>query len=897
MLKLAIDIFFSDLLMKILQISALRGPNYWSSRRHHLIVMKVDLQEVDLYPSNKIEGFSARLEKLIPSLYEHRCSRGYEGGFIERLKEGTWMGHVIEHVALELQVMAGMQCGFGRTRGDGKEGVYNIVFSYEQERAGIYAAEAAFAIVEAMIKYKSYDIEKDILKLREIREEERFGPSTASIIDEVKKRNIPILRLNEYSLVQLGWGVHQQRIQATMTGKTSSIGLEIASDKEETKNILYNNACPVPYGVVISSAEDIEWAVSKVGFPIVIKPVDGHQGKGATINVNKPDEAIYAFESAQKFAERVLIEKYISGYDYRLLVINNKFIAAAKRTPAHVIGNGKSTISELISEVNKDPRRGFGHEKMLTEIKVDSMTKRLLKQEGLTLDTILPRDKIFYLKTTANLSTGGISEDITDTVHSTNIFIAERASKFIGLDVCGIDVIAPNLTEPINETGGAIIEVNGAPGFRMHLSPVKGKARNVAKPLVDMLFPITNSGRIPIISVTGTNGKTTTTRLISHIMKMNGKKVGTTTTDGIYIQNNLMYKGDCSGPESARFVLRDPTVDYVVLETARGGMVKSGLGYDLSDVGVVTNVASDHLGLHGIQTMEHMKRLKSIVAENVHQKGYAVLNADDDSVYSMMDDIPCQAALFSMDATNPRIREHCSKNGIAAVYEDGKIIFYKGNWSIPVDKVINIPLTYSGKAIFQIQNVLAACLAAFVQEVKVEEIRNALQTFIPSTAQLPGRMNVFAFEKYKVIIDYAHNPASMEAMGKFVASLEPDSSTAIIAGTGDRRDEDLKNYSKMAAEYFDKLIIWKDEEYTRGRSSQEIMELIIEGAKSISGKSFQVIYDEDEALDYALKNVTPNSIICIFTARDEAMTAKINALKEKELDLEISKEDIPNIGL
>jgi len=883
--------------MRILNIRALRGPNYWSNWRHHLIVMKVDLEEMEYCPSNEIDGFSERVEKLIPSLYEHRCSRGYEGGFIERLREGTWMGHVIEHIALEIQILAGMQCGFGRARGDGKEGIYNVVFSYEQERAGIYAAEAAFAIVVAMIENKSYDIEKDILRLREIREEERFGPSTASIIDEAKKRNIPVLRLNEYSLVQLGWGIHQQRIQATMTGKTSSIALEIASDKEETKNILYNNACPVPYGVVISSAEDVEWAVLKVGFPVVVKPVDGHQGKGATINVTGTEEALHAFEAAQKFASRVIIEKCIAGYDFRLLVINNKFIAAAKRTPAHVIGNGSSTINELINEVNSDPRRGFGHEKMLTEIKVDSMTRRLLEQENYTLDTILPRGRIFYLKTTANLSTGGISEDVTDTVHSTNIFIAERASKFIGLDICGIDVVAPNLTEPISETDGAIIEVNGAPGFRMHLSPVDGQARNVAKPVVDMLFPLGDSGRIPIISVTGTNGKTTTTRLISHIMKMSGKKVGTTTTDGIYIQNNLMYKGDCSGPESARFVLRDPTVEYAVLETARGGMVKSGLGYDLSDVGVVTNVASDHLGLHGIQSMEQMKRLKSIVAENVHEKGCAVLNADDNNVYSMIDGIPCQPALFSMDATNPRIRQHCEKGGTAAVYEEGKIILYKGNWSIPVDKVINIPLTYSGKAIFQIQNVLAACLAVFVQEVEVEEIRNALQTFIPSTAQLPGRMNVFAFEKFKVIIDYAHNPASMEAMGKFVASLEPDFSTAIIAGTGDRRDEDLINYSKMAAEYFDKLIIWKDEDYTRGRNGREVMELLIEGAESISGKPYQVIYDEDEAVDYALKNATPNSIVCIFTGRNEAIAAKINTLKEKELNLEITREDIPNIDL
>ena len=883
--------------MKILEVRALRGPNYWSNRRHYLIVMKVDLEEMEHYPSNKINGFTERLVNLIPSLYEHRCSRGYEGGFIERLQEGTWMGHIIEHVALELQVLAGMQCGFGRARGYGKEGVYNVVFSYEEEKAGRYAAEAAFAIVEAMISDQPYDIEKDIQQLRQIREEERFGPSTASIVEEAKKKDIPILRLNEYSLVQLGWGIHQQRIQATMTGKTSSIGLEIASDKEETKNILYNNGCPVPYGLVVSSADEVEAAVLKVGFPVVIKPADGHQGKGATINVNKMEDARKAFEAALEFSDRVVIEKFITGNDYRLLVIDNKFVAAARRIPAHVTGDGESTINELIKEVNKDPRRGFGHEKVLTEIKVDSMTQRLLDQANYTLDTVLPGGKVFYLKTTANLSTGGISEDVTDTVHSTNIFIAERASKFIDLDICGIDVIAPNLTEPINETGGAIIEVNGAPGFRMHLFPIKGQPRNVAKPVIDMLFPTESSGRIPIISVTGTNGKTTTTRLISHIMKMHGKKVGTTTTDGIYIQNNLLYKGDCSGPESARFVLRDPTVDYAVLETARGGMVRAGLGYDLSDVGVVTNVASDHLGLHGIQTLEQMTRVKSIVAENIHKHGYAVLNADDDNVYSMMENIPCQAALFSMVSTNPRILEHCEKGGVAAVYEDGMIILRKGDWSIPLDKVMNIPLTYSGKAAFQVQNVLAASLAAFVQEVQVEEIRTSLQTFVPSPAQLPGRMNVFAFEKYKVIIDYAHNPAGMEAMGKFTESLGSDHSIAIIAGTGDRRDQDLKDYSRVAAEYFDELIIWKDEEYTRGRDSTEVMNLILEGARSIPGKTnTRVIMDEDEAVDHALEKAQPNSIICIFTGRIEAMTARINMYKEKELDLDISKEDIPNIG-
>ncbi len=883
--------------MKILETRVLRGPNYWSNWRHNLIVMRVDLENMEHHPSNTVPGFAERLEKLLPSLYEHRCSRGYEGGFLERLKEGTWMGHVMEHVALEIQILAGMQCGFGRTQTDVPAGVYNVVFDYEVEPAGLYAAQAAFEIVRAMIAEEPYDVEKDILSLREIREEERFGPSTQSIVDAAKKRNIPLLRLNNYSLVQLGWGIHQQRIQATVTGRTSSIGLEIAYDKEETKNMLYNNACPVPYGYVVYSVEEMEKAVYRLNFPVVIKPVDSHHGKGATINIRNKDDTKTAFEAARHHSSRVIVEKYIHGNDYRLLVIDNRFVAAARRIPAHVTGDGKSTIRKLIDGVNSDPRRGYGHEKMLTEITVDAMTLRLLEQAGHTSETVLPEGEIFYLKTTANLSTGGVSEDVTDTVHSYNIFMAERVARIIGIDICGIDVIAPSLTEPISENKGAIIEVNGAPGFRMHLSPNAGQPRNVAEPVLDMLFPGGHPARIPIISVTGTNGKTTTVRLIAHIMRMSGKNIGCTTTDGIYIQNQLLYKGDCSGPESARFVLRDPTVDCAVFETARGGILRSGIGYDMGDVGVVTNLTSDHLGLSGIHSIEQLTRLKSIVVENIDPGGYAILNADDEHVYSMRENIGCNAALFSMDPDNPRIYEHCAAGGLAAVYLDGSIVLRKGDWEIIVDRVINIPLTYSGKAVFQIQNVLAACLAAFVRDVKTEDLRAALQTFFPSSAQLPGRMNIFELEGFRVLIDYAHNPASMEAIGRFVGTLGVSSSVGIVAGTGDRRDEDLREYGLVAARHFDRVIVWEDRDYARGRDSREIMDLVIEGARSAQPETDpQIIFDEDDAVDHALGHAAPGSIICIFTGRIEEMTAKIKTLKEQEVDLTITQAEIPNIG-
>ncbi len=878
--------------MKILSIRALRGANYWSNRRHKLIVMELDLEEMENYPSNTIEGFPERLEKLIPSLYEHSCSRGYEGGFLERLKEGTWMGHIIEHVALEIQLLAGMNCGFGRSRGHGEPGVYNVVFTYEEERAGFYAAYAAFDIVKAMIEDMSYDIQKDIQELRKIREDERLGPSTSSIVEEAKKRNIPYLRLNQYSLVQLGWGIHQQRIQATITGKTSSIGLEIACDKEETKRILSNNGIHVPYGYICENIEEIDEAIEHIGFPIVIKPVDGNQGKGATINITNLEDARAAFGDAQEFSTRVIIEKYISGFDFRMLVINNRFVAAAKRTPACVKGDGKSSIQQLIDEVNHDPRRGFGHENMLTEIKVDRMTRNILKMENLTLNSILEEGRKLYLKTTANLSTGGISEDVTDEVHSYNIFLAERVSRIIGLDICGIDIMAPNLTEALRDNGGAVLEVNGAPGFRMHLAPAEGLPRNVAEPVIDMLFPSSENARIPIISVTGTNGKTTTTRLIAHIMKTNGKKVGYTTTDGIYIQNRLLQTGDCSGPASAQFVLRDPTVEYAVFETARGGILRAGLGYDVCNVAVVTNVEEDHLGLQGVNSIEQLTRVKSVVVENINKNGYAILNADDDNVFSMRENICSNIGLFSLDENNQRIKEHCHEGGIAAVYENGYITINKGGWKIRIEKVTNIPLTYDGKAAFQIRNVLAATLSAFVEMVKVEEIRMALQTFFPSSVHTPGRLNIFEFDKFKVVMDYAHNAAGMEAAGFFIDTMDAAHKTAIIAGSGDRREEDLRNYGFKTAEHFDEILVWQDEDYARGKDSEAVMNHVVEGIKSHPEKSVkvQMFKDENEALKYALRNVKPDSIIGLFTGHFTELTKMLNRMKDRELDMELPKK-------
>ncbi|KFF01433.1 cyanophycin synthetase, partial [Chryseobacterium luteum] len=583
--------------MKIEKIQALRGPNIWSIRRKKLIQMRLDLEEMENYPTNKIDGFRERIEKLIPSLLTHRCSEGEEGGFFHRIETGTWMGHVIEHIALEIQTLAGMDVGFGRTRETKSPGVYNVVFNYIEENAGIYAAEEAVNIAQALIDNKEYDINACIQKLKEIRERVRLGPSTGSIVEEAVSRKIPWIRLGTNSLVQLGYGVNQQRFQATITGKTSSIAVDIACNKELTKKMLHDAAIPVPVGDLVIDEESLSAVIKKIGYPIVLKPLDGNHGKGSSINVNDWEAAKTGLEHAQKYSKKVIVEKYITGYDFRVLVINNKMVAAARRVPAHVIGDGELSLQELIDKENRDPRRGYGHENVLTEIEVDKDTSELLEKLQYTLETVPQKGEIVYLKSTANLSTGGTSIDVTDMVHPENITMAERVSKIIGLDVCGIDIMAENLTQPLKESGAAIIEVNAAPGFRMHLAPSEGLPRNVAAPVVDMLYPQGKPFTIPIIAVTGTNGKTTTTRLISHIVKSNGYRVGFTTSDGIYIQNTMLSKGDTTGPLSAEFVLKDPTVEFAVLETARGGILRSGLGYSQCDIGVLTNIEEDHLGL------------------------------------------------------------------------------------------------------------------------------------------------------------------------------------------------------------------------------------------------------------------------------------------------------------
>ncbi|OSZ82511.1 cyanophycin synthetase [Chitinophagaceae bacterium IBVUCB1] len=851
--------------MKILDIKVMNGPNYWSVKRHKLIVMLLDLEELEERPTNLIDGFLERLQALMPSMYEHRCSEGVAGGFFSRVKEGTWMGHVIEHIALELQTLAGMETGFGRTRESDKRGVYHVVFSYYEAKAGIYTAKASVRIAEALIAGEPYDLQKDIQELREIREDERLGPSTGSIVDEAIKRKIPYIRLNRHSLVQLGYGKNQKRVQATVASTTSSIAVEIACDKEETKNLLEAAEIPVPRGRIIYDEEDLKAAIDKINYPIVLKPVNGNHGKGATTNIRTWDDAVVALAAAKKYGRAVICEKFVVGRDFRLLVINYKFVAAALRTPAAVTGDGKHTIQQLIDIVNQDPRRGYGHEKVLTSIKVDDFTIDILNKKGYTLDTVIADKEELWLKPTANLSTGGTATDVTDFVHPTNVFMAERIARIIGLDICGIDIMAPDLSVPISENGGAILEVNAAPGFRMHLDPTEGLPRNVAEPVIDMLYPPGTTARIPIIAISGTNGKTTTTRLIAHIVKQMGHKVGYTTTDGVYIQNQLMVKGDCTGPVSAEFVLKDPTVDYAVLECARGGLLRAGLGFHNCDVAVVTNVAADHLGLQGIDTIEKLARVKAVVPNTVFPEGYAILNADDDLVYAMREGLNCKLALFSLYENSPRIKEHCAKGGLAAVYEHGYVTILKGGWKIRIEKVTNIPITFSGKAEFNISNVLGATLAAYVRDFKTEDIRLALQTFVPSPAMTPGRMNFFQFKNFTVMLDYAHNTHGIQAIGKYVQSVDAPLKVGIVAGVGDRRDEDIISLGEESAKIFDEIIIRQDKNL-RGRTEEEMIELMTRGIRNIDPlKKITLFRRESEAIDHAIATAQKGSFIVVIS--------------------------------
>jgi cyanophycin synthetase len=861
--------------MKITELKVLRGPNIWSVKKHKLIQMLIDLEDLKTLRTNEISGFYDQLKSVMPTLYNHSCFEGAPGGIFKQVQEGTSLAHVVEHVALELQELAGMCTRFGRTRSVGKEGLYQVVFSYCEEEEGVYAARAAVRITEALVKGNEIFIEDDIEQIRRLWHRYKLGPTTQSIVDEAVKRDIPFLRLDDSSYVQLGYGARQKRVETALTNETGNIAVEIAGNKDLTKKVLKDAFVPVPSGVIIDRIDQLKEAIEEVGFPLVVKPLNGNQGKGAAINITSWPDVTTAFLRAQEYSRDVIIERYISGHDFRALVIGYKFVAAALRTPAAVTGNGRNTIAELIDLVNKDPRRGNGHEKVLTAIKVDDATKDILAKKNYTLETILPKGLVLHLKTTANLSTGGTATDVTEAVHPSNIRLFERIARIIGLDICGIDIMASDLTRPIKKNGGAVIEVNAAPGLRMHLQPSSGQPRNVAKNIVDMLFPQGN-GRIPLAAVTGTNGKTTTVRLLAHMVQEAGFTTGYTTTDGIYIDGELLNDGDSSGPLSARLLLKDSSVEFAVLECARGGLLRAGLAFDKCDCAIVTNVAADHLGMGGIDTVEQLAKVKGVLPRTVVENGYAILNADDDLVYAMKDELSCKVALYSLYPDSARIDEHCQSGGLAAFVEDGYLVLRRGRNLIPVEEVKNIPITFGGAAKFNIYNVLAASLAAYTSKINLNTIAQTLRVFVPSSETTPGRMNFFQFSNFTVISDYAHNPHALRALGQLVLSYPASIRTGILAGVGDRRDEDIIEFAEEAARIFDHIIIRQDKDL-RGRKVEDINRLVLKGIQNIDpDKPVSFKPDETEAIDHAIHHAIANSLIVFLTDKVDEVADRLN---------------------
>jgi len=868
--------------MKILSTNVLVGPNVWAS--FPVIRHVLDLGVLEEWPSVRLgTGFIDALIAALPGLAEHGCSHRVSGGFIRRLREdeGTWMGHIMEHCALEIQGVAGSDVSFGRTRSNGTPGQYNMVYAYSQRVVGLDAGELAMRLlmhllpaeVRAQVDY-AYDPEFDFAE--ELRrfvlsaQRRELGPSTASLVRAAEARDIPWLRLNDYSLVQFGHGKYQKRIMATITSETRCIGVEIAGDKSETSRLLNDLGLPVPQQHVIYSAKDAVWAAKRIGYPVVVKPLDGNHGRGVSINLTTDEEVTVAHGVAydQGKSSGVIVESFITGFDHRMLVVNGTLEAVAKRVPGHVVGDGKQTILQLIDEVNADPRRGIGHEKVLTRLELDDPAKTLMAQAGMTETSVLPAGQILFLRSTANLSTGGTAIDMTDVVHPDNKDMAERAVKAVGLDVGGVDFLIDDITKSYKEIGGAIVEINAAPGFRMHVSPSVGQPRDVSGKVMEMLFPTGSKSRIPIAAITGTNGKTTTSRMLAHIMKSSGHIVGLTSTDGVYVDGKVTVKGDMTGPTSAQMVLRDPSVDFAVMETARGGIVRAGLGYPRSDVAACLNVTADHLGLGGINTVEELAKVKRVVVESATDT--VVLNADDIHCLRMADfchaDTICYA---TMNADHALVKEHIRSGGRAVVLERGMngdmITIYNHGTHLPVLWSHLIPATLEGKAAYNVQNAMFAAVMAFSFGVDLDNIRHGLRTFDTSFFQVPGRTNVFDEHPFKVILDYAHNPAAFTALSGLVDQLEVAGRRILVVSVpGDRRDEDVAEAARILASHFD-VFICKADANRRGRGHDEIPQMLRKNlmANGVASENIIIQTEEPEALDIALNMAAEGDLVVI----------------------------------
>lgn len=864
--------------MRILSTDVYGGPNRFA--HFPCVLHVVDLEELEQWSTTRLgDAFIDGLVKALPTLADHGCSYGESGGFLRRMREGegTWLGHVFEHAVLEVQHLAGHEVTFGKTRSTKNPGQYNVVFEIQDKDVGLEASRLALRLIHSLLpdelrkKYadREFNFERERDWFIRYTHKRELGPSTGSLVKAAEMRGIPWLRLNDQSLVQLGHGRYQQRVQATITSETRHIAVELSCDKEMSHKIFEDLGLPVPKQMTASSERETLRAAERVGFPVVVKPYNGNHGRGVCINLRTPEEVAHGYEVASKVSKTVVVESYITGFDHRMLVVNGELVAAAKRVPGHVIGDGEHSIKDLIDIVNSDPRRGIGHEKVLTKIQLDHQVDELLAKKCYTLDTVLPPDEIFYVRSTANLSTGGTAIDVTDIVHPDNRAMAIRAAKAIGLDVCGVDFLTDDISASYQTNGGGICEINAAPGFRMHVSPAEGKSRDVGGAVMDMLFPPGSPSRIPIACITGTNGKTTTSRMLAHILKMAGMTVGLTTTDGVYIDGKLTVKGDMTGPVAASMVLRDPTVDAAVLETARGGLLKRGMAVRDCDVAAVLNVQSDHLGLRGIDTLDELAEVKRTVMEIANDT--AVLNADDPRVLRMAAYARAKNVCYvTMNPRHTLVQAHIRAGGRAVVLEQGMnghmIALYDKGSHLPLMWTHLIPATIEGRALHNVQNAMFAAALAYGLKVSRENIEHGLRTFTTSFFQAPGRLNVFDEHPFKVIMDYAHNAHGVSAMANLTDQLNiVGKRIVVMAAPGDRRDEDIVELAQAAAGHFDTYICKRDD-HTRGRRGDEVPGLLHKGLveAGVSAEQVEIIEDEQEAITSALKRARAGDLVVVF---------------------------------
>lgn len=849
--------------MEFRKIQTLRGPNIWAN--FPVLEAWVDLGPLKDSASDELPGFNDRLKSWLPSMIEHRCSIGERGGFFERLRRGTYLAHILEHVVLELQTLAGSDCGFGRTRESNEDGVYKVAIEYDDESLCRAALEAGRQLCLAAVHDQPFDLPASIKHLRSVYENSRLGPSTGAIVEAAKVRGIPTRRLNAGSLIQFGWGSKQRRILASETDRTTAMAETIAQDKELTRSLLHSIGVPVPEGRSVESADDAWEAACDIGVPVVVKPQYGNQGRGVATNLRTKEQVLTAYAAAREEASSIIVEKHARGGDFRLLVIGDKMIAASQRQPAQVIGDGQRTIQQLVDDVNRDPRRGEDHATCLSKIPLDAVSLQVLDEQGFSLESVPPAGHTVLIRRNANLSTGGTATDVTDFVHPAISARAIEAARMVGLDVAGVDVVCDDVGKPLEAQGGVIVEVNAAPGLRMHLHPSFGNARPVGEAIVSTMFADGHNGRIPVVSVTGVNGKSTTTRLIAHIVRQTGRKVGMTCTEGVFIDDRRLESGDCSGPQSAQKLLMNPGVDAAVLETARGGILRAGLAFDRCDVAVVTNIGEgDHLGLNDIETLDKLARVKRVPVEAVSKDGgWAVLNAADPLVVDMAKCCPGGVIFFARDPENSVIVNHLAAGGRAVIVRSGTISLVDGNRETPLMSIDHVPLTHGGRVGFQVENVLAAVGAAWGLGFNREIIRAGLETFGADLHHSPGRFNLLEINGAAVVVDYGHNVSSLLAMLDALKVFPHRHRVAVYTAAGDRRDEDMVRQGELLSQAFDRVVLFEDH-YVRGRNPGEIMRHFREGlSRGRRVKQVEEIFGAVKAMDAALSTLRPGDLLLL----------------------------------